>query len=175
VRPPPFFGMETVVRLIVIAASVCCWVAQGLAAERTFGEWRVTSDLDRFSGRTTVVASVLADKMTLLVLRCFDQAPSIGIIDHADPAGFSAGQVATLNLRADGAPPFEVRAKALSNLLLEFQLSDDEAAQLMKTIAKSNEVTVRVPSAAGNIERQFKVTGAHDAVATVFDACNLTL
>jgi hypothetical protein len=167
--------MEMPVRLIVIAATLGCWVAQTFAAERTFGEWRVTSDLDRFSGRTTVVASVLADKMTLLVLRCFDRAPSIGIIDHANPAGFSTGQLATLNLRADGAPPFEVRAKALSNLLLEFQLSDGEAAQLMKTIAKSNEVTVRVPSAAGNVERQFKVTGAHDAVATVFDACNLTL
>ena len=89
-------------RLIVIAATLCCWVTQSLSAERAFGEWRVTSDLDRFSGRTTVVASVLADKMTLLVLRCFDQAPSIGIIDHADPAGFSIGQVATVNLRADG-------------------------------------------------------------------------
>jgi hypothetical protein len=63
----------------------------------------------------------------------------------------------------------------LSNLLLEFQLSDGEAAQLMKTIAKSNEVMVRVPSAAGSVERLFKVTGAHDAVATVLDACNLTL
>ncbi len=169
------FHMETPVRLIVIAATLCCWVAQVAAAERTIGEWRVTSDLDRFSGRTTVVASVLADKMTLLVLRCFDQAPSIGIIDHADPAGFSAGQFAMLNLRADGSPPVEVRAKALSNLLLEFQLSDDEAAQLMKTIAKSNQVTVRVPSSAGTVERLFKVTGAHDAVASVFDACNLTL
>jgi hypothetical protein len=167
--------MESLVRLIVIAATWFCWVTQGLAAERTFGEWRVTSDLDRFSGRTTVVASVLADKMTLLVLRCFDQAPSIGIIDHADPAGFSTGQVATLNVRADGSPPFEVRAKALSNLLLEFQLSDGEATQLMKTIAKSNEVAVRVPSAAGNVERVFRVSGAHDAVASVFDACNLTL
>jgi hypothetical protein len=167
--------MEIFVRLFVIVATLGCWVTQGLAAERTFGEWRVTSDLDRFSGRTTVVASVLADKMTLLVLRCFDQAPSIGIIDHADPSGFSTGQLATLNLRADGAAPFEVQAKALSKLLLEFQLSDDEAAQLMKTIAKSNEVTVRVPSAGGNVERLFNVTGAHDAVATVFDACNLTL
>jgi hypothetical protein len=169
------FRMETLVRLIVVVVALCCWVAQVEAEERSIGEWRVTSDLDRFSGRTTVVASVLADKMTLLVLRCFDQAPSIGIIDHADPAGFSAGQVATVNLRADGSPPLEVRAKALSNLLLEFQLSDGEAAQLMKTIAKSNQVMVRVPSAAGNVERLFKVTGAHDAVATVFDACNLAL
>jgi hypothetical protein len=167
--------METFVRRIVIAATLCCWMTQSLGAERTIGEWRVTSDLDRFSGRTTVVASVLADKMTLLVLRCFDQAPSIGIIDHASPAGFSIGQLATVNLRADGSAPLEVRAKALSNLLLEFQLSDDEAAQLMKTIAKSNEVTVRVPSAGGNVERMFKVTGARDAVATVFDACNLAL
>jgi hypothetical protein len=167
--------MEIFVRLIVIAATVCCCLTQGLAAERTFGEWRVTSDLDQFSGRTTVVASVLADKMTLLVLRCFDQAPSIGIIDHADPAGFAAGQVATINLRTDGAPPLEVQAKALSKLLLEFQLSDGDAARLMKTIANSNEVTIRVPSAAGSIERLFKVTGAHDAVALVFDACNLTL
>jgi hypothetical protein len=167
--------MEILVRLIVIVATLGCWLTQGLAAEKTFGEWRVTSDLDRFSGRTTVVASVLADKMTLLVLRCFDQAPSIGIIDHADPAGFSVGQLATLNVRADGAPPLEVRAKALSNLLLEFQLSDGEAARLMKIIANSNEVMVRVPSAAGNIERLFKVTGAHDAVALIFDACNLTL
>jgi hypothetical protein len=167
--------MEMPVRVILIAATLCCWVVPALAVERIFGEWRVTSDLDRFSGRTTVVASVLADKMTLLVLRCFDQAPSIGIIDHADPAGFAAGQVATLNLRTDGAPPFEVQAKALSKLLLELQLSDGEAAQLMKTIAKSTEVTVRVPSPAGNVERLFKVTGAHDAVSTVFDACNLSL
>jgi hypothetical protein len=167
--------METFVRLIVIAATLGYWLTQGLAAEKTFGEWRVTSDLDRFSGRTTVVASVLADKMTLLVLRCFDQAPSIGIIDHADPAGFSVGQLATLNLRADGSPPLEVRAKALSNLLLEFQLSDGEAARVMKAIANSNEVTIRVPSGAGSIERLFKVTGARDAVATVFDACNLAL
>ncbi len=167
--------METPVRLIVIVAALCCWVAQVAAEERNVGEWRVTSDLDRFSGRTTVVASVLADKMTLLVLRCFDQAPSIGIIDHADPAGFSTGQFATLNLRTDGSPPVEVRAKALSNLLLEFQLSDAEAAQLMKIIAKSNEVTVRVPSSGGTVDRLFKVTGAHDAVASVFDACNLTL
>jgi hypothetical protein len=163
------------VRLIVIIAAFCWWVAQGSAAERTVGEWRVTSDLDRFSGRTTVVASVLADQMTLLVLRCFDQAPSIGIIDHADPAGFSTGEFATLDIRADGSPPVEVRAKALSKLLLEFQLTDDQAAALMKTIAKSNEVAVRVPSAGGNVQRLFKVTGAHDAVALVFDACNLTL
>ena len=162
-------------RLIVIAAALCCWVAQTSAEERTVGEWRVTSDLDRFTGRTTVVASVLAQQMTLLVLRCFDQAPSIGIIDHADPAGFSAGQVALLDLRADGSPPVEVRAKALSKLLLEFQLTDAEATELMKTIAKSHEVKVRVPSSAGSVERLFKVTGARDAVALVFDACNLTL
>jgi hypothetical protein len=167
--------MEMPVRRIVIAAALCCWVTQTSAEERTVGEWRVTSDLDRFSGRTTVVASVLAQQMTLLVLRCFDQVPSIGIIDHADPAGFSAGQFATLDIRADGSPPLEVRAKALSKLLLEFQLSDGEAAALMKTIAKSNQVAVRMPSAAGNVERLFKVTGARDAVALVFDACNLAL
>jgi len=46
---------------------------------------------------------------------------------------------------------------------------------LMKTIAKSKEVAVRVPSTAGNVERVFRVSGAHDAVASVFDACNLTL
>jgi hypothetical protein len=34
---------------------------------------------------------------------------------------------------------------------------------------------VRVPSSDGSVERLFKVTGARDAVALVFDACNLTL
>jgi hypothetical protein len=125
-------------RTIYIVA-VSFLIAAGTHAEsKAFGDWIVTTDRDRFTDKTNVVAINFTNDGAV-AMRCLAGNLSLALTQARTK--YTEGDIFGVDLRIDRQPVVETSGTAVCSDFIEVV---DGAAEIIKEIPDGHELTVRI-------------------------------